>query len=637
MRAGRRAGAPARQLRRRRRTACSSPSTPRSTASRSASCRSPGPARSKRRQAGPDRPRAAGARRACGSSSRASSATATRCRPSSLTATFDASSILAALDARTSPTRDGARPDRRRDRRPRPDRPQASSASRPSSSAVAKRTLDSYFRDDGGQASGPGSSRSSSRITRRLDRRVRAAVPEGRRLPAAAAVRRVEPRRRRADLPRDRTPARAARSGCCRSCGRTRRSARPTTSSSRRPRPATTRPRATSTWSSQDSGWESKLAETLESMPEVVSYAKNQGLNFKIPYTYEGRAGNYVPDFLIRLRDAASTGDDDLLTLDPGGLRRGQEGEAGQGRDGRGPVGAGGQQLGRPRPLGVPRGHGSLGCGEPRRRPFPGQGPGGEVSGVIEPTPAQIREAQAGVASRGWERADAKSHLYRPIAMRDGADWVPCQHCGARRNPARWPLFFRVGDHAGELLWTCSTCKNAQATAEKMPSSSCRSPDSGEHMSPTWSVEPLAGGHFERLFWTENAKRDNFRSRLFGMFSEEIVRVWAQNDRAPYRYCGRPTLWRGSKYFTLDHLLERKSDGSLFAAEQKSELAWAAYSQLRLVSADQVRQHVGKPAFDWFAGSGTRSVQFNGQGGGAPCRSLWCGTRMGRDHISGAR
>ncbi len=65
----------------------------------------------------------------------------------------------------------------------------------------------------------------------------------------------------------------------------------------------------------QDSGWESKLADVLEHMPEVVSYAKNQGLNLKIPYTYEGRAGNYVPDFLIRLRAPASTGPDDLLTL----------------------------------------------------------------------------------------------------------------------------------------------------------------------------------------------------------------------------------------------------------------------------------------------------------------------------------
>jgi type III restriction enzyme len=65
----------------------------------------------------------------------------------------------------------------------------------------------------------------------------------------------------------------------------------------------------------QDSGWETELAAKLEAMPEVVSYAKNQGLNLKVPYTFEGRPGNYVPDFLIRLRDRDSTGDDDLLTL----------------------------------------------------------------------------------------------------------------------------------------------------------------------------------------------------------------------------------------------------------------------------------------------------------------------------------
>jgi type III restriction enzyme len=65
----------------------------------------------------------------------------------------------------------------------------------------------------------------------------------------------------------------------------------------------------------QDSGWETELAQKLESMPEVVSYAKNQGIQLKIPYTFEGRAANYVPDFLIRLRDRDSRGDDDLLTL----------------------------------------------------------------------------------------------------------------------------------------------------------------------------------------------------------------------------------------------------------------------------------------------------------------------------------
>lgn len=64
----------------------------------------------------------------------------------------------------------------------------------------------------------------------------------------------------------------------------------------------------------QDSGWETELAAKLEDMDEVVSYVKNQGLNLKIPYTFEGRSANYVPDFLIRLRDRDSSGDD-LLTI----------------------------------------------------------------------------------------------------------------------------------------------------------------------------------------------------------------------------------------------------------------------------------------------------------------------------------
>jgi type III restriction enzyme len=64
-----------------------------------------------------------------------------------------------------------------------------------------------------------------------------------------------------------------------------------------------------------DSGWEAQVAQILDSIPEVLAYVKNQGLDFKIPYAYEGRAANYIPDFLVRLRDKASSGDDDLLTV----------------------------------------------------------------------------------------------------------------------------------------------------------------------------------------------------------------------------------------------------------------------------------------------------------------------------------
>lgn len=44
--------------------------------------------------------------------------------------------------------------------------------------------------------------------------------------------------------------------------------------------------------------WEQKMAETLESMIEVKSYAKNQNLGFTIPYSFEGEAKQYYPDFI---------------------------------------------------------------------------------------------------------------------------------------------------------------------------------------------------------------------------------------------------------------------------------------------------------------------------------------------------
>ncbi len=48
--------------------------------------------------------------------------------------------------------------------------------------------------------------------------------------------------------------------------------------------------------------WEQKMAQTLEGMDEVESYVKNHNLQFFIPYTYEGEAHNYIPDFIVRLR-----------------------------------------------------------------------------------------------------------------------------------------------------------------------------------------------------------------------------------------------------------------------------------------------------------------------------------------------
>jgi type III restriction enzyme len=55
-----------------------------------------------------------------------------------------------------------------------------------------------------------------------------------------------------------------------------------------------------------DSGWEAKLGQVLDDMDEVLAYAKNQGLNFKVPYTFEGEAANYVPDLIVRIDDGGA-------------------------------------------------------------------------------------------------------------------------------------------------------------------------------------------------------------------------------------------------------------------------------------------------------------------------------------------
>jgi type III restriction enzyme len=61
----------------------------------------------------------------------------------------------------------------------------------------------------------------------------------------------------------------------------------------------------------QDSDWESNLAHSLEQMPQVLAYVKNQGLGFQIPYTFQGKQANYIPDFIIRYDD----GEDEPLNL----------------------------------------------------------------------------------------------------------------------------------------------------------------------------------------------------------------------------------------------------------------------------------------------------------------------------------
>jgi type III restriction enzyme len=60
-----------------------------------------------------------------------------------------------------------------------------------------------------------------------------------------------------------------------------------------------------------DSEWEGELARVLEAHPRVLSYAKNQGMQFEIPYRIGRSVRRYIPDFLVR----AAIGGGEVLNL----------------------------------------------------------------------------------------------------------------------------------------------------------------------------------------------------------------------------------------------------------------------------------------------------------------------------------
>ena len=62
-----------------------------------------------------------------------------------------------------------------------------------------------------------------------------------------------------------------------------------------------------------DSGWERTFARVAERHPRVVSYVKNQGLDFHVPYRDGIDSRIYIPDFIVRIRDDHPNGD--LLNL----------------------------------------------------------------------------------------------------------------------------------------------------------------------------------------------------------------------------------------------------------------------------------------------------------------------------------
>lgn len=59
-------------------------------------------------------------------------------------------------------------------------------------------------------------------------------------------------------------------------------------------------------WIVCDSDWEAEFCRVAEAHPRVRAYAKNQGLNFDVPYLMGTTPRKYLPDFIVQIDDSPS-------------------------------------------------------------------------------------------------------------------------------------------------------------------------------------------------------------------------------------------------------------------------------------------------------------------------------------------
>jgi hypothetical protein len=100
-------------------------------------------------------------------------------------------------------------------------------------------------------------------------------------------------------------------------------------------------------------------------------------------------------------------------------------------------------------------------------------------------------------------------------------------------------------------------------------------------------------GAFEQFFRSSVPARDKYLSRLFGLFSEQVVRAWCACPQAPFEDLGRPTLCEPglTRGHTLDFTFRRRNSDATYVVESKSELEYDGYRYLRLTSLNQIRHH----------------------------------------------
>jgi hypothetical protein len=102
------------------------------------------------------------------------------------------------------------------------------------------------------------------------------------------------------------------------------------------------------------------------------------------------------------------------------------------------------------------------------------------------------------------------------------------------------------------------------------------------------------GRTFQSFFQSADFQRDNFLARVFGLFSEERIRIWCRDPASPYEDLGRPTLARqgeSGRGQTLDLTLRSRQDGRIFVGEMKCEITFENYRAMIFRSRSQLDRH----------------------------------------------
>jgi len=107
--------------------------------------------------------------------------------------------------------------------------------------------------------------------------------------------------------------------------------------------------------------------------------------------------------------------------------------------------------------------------------------------------------------------------------------------------------------------------------------------------------------HFHSIFRRAASPiaRAKFLSKIFGIFSEEIVSLWAQDERARYDSLGRPTINTpgDNRRYALDFTLRERSSGNIYVAEMKCEIEYQNFKYFVLERVERLEHHK-KPAFE---------------------------------------